>query len=446
MTFVLQNQDIQGNILQGYRFPFVSHLFGRIDGNRLGAWQRFLRSLARMLTPADWGKEKPDFTLNVGISYRGVALLRSDIATEVSAHFSAFAAGMPSRARELGDGEPSDRRWDERHVWLSIHSRSEHMLDLGVAQVLALSDGLSLSEEQPRGSAIVIGDPGHWYEHFGFRDDISYPVIEGSPHQKEGELAGRGKFDEAAQKWIPIATGEFLLGHVSESGVNVLQGLSPDAQHLLQNGTFAVFRRLHQNVPKFRQYLRERSGTYDATYLASRIMGRAPDGTPLLDPRGDISDFRYDQDKAGASCPLGAHVRRVNPRTTGRHRIVRRGITFGPRAEKEAVDEDRGLWFVAFNASIEDQFEFLQKQWINAPVGTLTHARDPIAGSGPPCAMAIEGDQREGRAPVLLLDIPNFVTCQGGQYYFVPGRRGLEFVASEAPVSRPAPTYLYEAS
>ena len=131
-------------------------------------------------------------------------------------------------------------------------------------------------------------------------------------------------------------------------------------------------------------------------------MGRWPDGTPLSvspdgpDPAisGDparINDFRFADDPDGLRCPVGAHIRRANPRDgagvggamTTRHRIMRRGLPYGPRLDPDAGDDgvDRGLVFVCFAADIERQFEFLQRRWLNdGDVLGLAGDPDPLLG------------------------------------------------------------------
>ncbi len=438
MTVMLDTSDIQGNILKGYRFPHVAHLFGWIETSNLTLWRTFLRSIEKQVTLAQWS-EKPRTTLNIGFSYRGIARLRPSTAQELSKHFEAFAAGMGGRAAELGDDEDFQRRpWEDRHVWLSLHAQTASELERSVTEIRELAPRLDLVEQQPRGAARVFD--GHWYEHFGFRDDISYPIIEGTPDIEASDLPGRGKFSAGA--WVPIAAGEFVLGHEDEDGVDALANLSADAKRLLKNGTFGVFRHLRQDVAEFRKFLQQRSGPHaSAEDLAACMMGRTFEGKPLVGD-GDLSDFRYDADKDGARCPLGAHVRRANPRVDGRRRLVRRGMSYGADLPEGTEDTaERGMWFVAFNASIERQFEFMQQRWMNGPFGTLTGARDPIVGVSASRAMAIEGDASQSRAPILLLDIPKFVSCRGGQYYLMPGAGGLDFLSSDPPVSSPPPVF-----
>ena len=92
-------------------------------------------------------------------------------------------------------------------------------------------------------------------------------------------------------------------------------------------------------------------------WLASRCVGRWPSGAPLVlapgadDPRaGDRDDFLYGGDPDGLACPLGAHIRRTNPRDVIKpyataqslsmseaHRLLRRARVFGPALFDPAV-------------------------------------------------------------------------------------------------------------
>ena len=83
----------------------------------------------------------------------------------------------------------------------------------------------------------------------------------------------------------------------------------------------------------------------DGELVAAKLAGRWLDGSPLMlhpwvdegpGPREELNDFRYGRDPRGRACPLGAHIRRANPRDglpggahrTRRHRIIRRGIPY----------------------------------------------------------------------------------------------------------------------
>ena len=194
-------------------------------------------------------------------------------------------------------------------------------------------------------------------------------------------------------------------------------------------------------------------------YLAAKMMGRWHDGSPVdlypdapaerrnnapAEPHSNA--FTYADDEDGARCPLGAHVRRANPRASlkfagnivNRRRLLRRGIPYGTYLPDDApltspeANAKRGIMFLALNASIDRQFEFIQKQWIN--FGTELRQGDdgdPITGTrygdghmvdgtdfkrGAPDAkgrMVIQGDQRTGRIPYVCSQLPEFRHHQG---------------------------------
>ena len=248
--------------------------------------------------------------------------------------------------------------------------------------------------------------------------------------------------------------GEFLLGHEDEDGV-VPGGRDP----YLVNGTFMVWRKLEQHVDAFDRWLTAHAGD-DAgarDILRAKILGRWPSGDSLIrrpesgsypQPMADaddgadarrrhdleINDFTYADDAGGVRCPLGAHVRRSNPRDalgfrterTRRNRIIRRGLPY--------VDGDgtRGLIFVCFNASITRQFEQIQGNWLMGGdtfgLGTerdfLTAGLDP---GQPTARMTIQGDR--GRPPSFITRNEQFVTVRGGHYLFVPGLNALRRIA-----------------
>jgi Dyp-type peroxidase family len=220
-----------------------------------------------------------------------------------------------------------------------------------------------------------------------------------------------------------------------------------------RNGSYLVFRKLAQDVAGLRRYLRAHSrGEGEAEILGAKLVGRWADGTPLAlsdvpDPQlSTATDFGYAElDPHGLRCPLGAHVRRANPRDAltrdavasmrivNRHRLLRRGVLYGPRLADGTVEDDgidRGLLFLCINADIERQFEFVQQTWINnAKFGGLYDSPDPIAGSGGG-VMTIPQPQLRRR----LTGMPRFVRMLGGGYFFLPSRSALRYLAAELKI------------
>jgi Dyp-type peroxidase family len=281
-------------------------------------------------------------------------------------------------------------------------------------------------------------------EHFGFRDgfaqpDIRDPVAGPNPRRGGGTARRLGR-------WRQIEPGEFVLGYHDEDG-----GFPDEPEEPLgRNGSYMVVRKLHQDVALFARALREatRGDADRERALAAKVVGRWPDGTPLARspdrPMPDIfkrpdqiNDFRYHHDPRGLDCPLGAHIRRANPRDafgwqgrlTKRQRIIRRGMPYGPRLADTRHDDgrERGLMFICYQASISRQFEVVQSLWCNdgEPFG-LGVDRDFLLGADPP-----EGKMTvPGHPPVFLHPLRSFVTTRGGDYFFVPGLRALRALAA----------------
>jgi Dyp-type peroxidase family len=278
-------------------------------------------------------------------------------------------------------------------------------------------------------------------ENFGFRDGFSQPAILGAPGRVDpGQGVGVHSFRGV---WRPLEPGEFVLGYHDEDGVLPRAPLPPFAR----NGTFMVYRKLEQNVPAFEalvERVAERHFDGDRTLVAAKLAGRWQDGTPLmlhpnLDEGGGarevLNDFRYSDDPKGRACPLGAHVRRTNPRDglpggwarTRRHRILRRGIPYaGPRR--------RGVIFVCFNASITRQFEVVNG-WLNdGDAFGLGPEPDVLAGvrrNGRPVLMTIQADP-----PVIFESPEPLVYVRGGEYLFLPSIAALATLADDAAVRR----------
>jgi Dyp-type peroxidase family len=236
----------------------------------------------------------------------------------------------------------------------------------------------------------------------------------------------------------------------------------PGGADLGRNGTYLIMRQLRQDVTGFWHYLESVTRNPDGStnrqamvHLGARFVGRWPGGAPLvLSPEYDdpslsnATDFSYHaQDADGLRCPLGAHVRRTNPRDSldpdpgsqasvdvgNRHRLLRRGREYGPLIGDDlttVVDDgaERGLHFVCLCANIARQFEFVQHTWANNPkFDGLYEDPDPLVGPH---------DQSTcftiPRKPVRtrFTGLPQFVTVVGGAYFFLPGIKAILYLAS----------------
>jgi len=295
---------------------------------------------------------------------------------------------------------------------------------------------------------------GSFIDHFGLRDGLSQPRpdLPGAPAQ------GRDR----------VAPGEILLGYGNDrwdgapgdfaSFPGWRKDLRRQALDLQKNGTFLVVRKIEQRVDAIEAFVRDASAQINAAHpdliapmdpdrLKARILGRWPDGRPLVPPGpGGQNDFDYAGDARGRGCPLAAHVRRANPREGFQNRpaprILRRGMPFDHR------DTDgngaRGLMFMCYNTSIAEQYETIQR-WLNG--GNSTHVasahNDPLTGVQPKSGTGTFRFVEPGQngpvnlaiaLPAVTQDAPGrdgepgrhpFTPLHWGLYLFVPSRSAL---------------------
>jgi Dyp-type peroxidase family len=269
-------------------------------------------------------------------------------------------------------------------------------------------------------------------EHFGYRDRLSQPVIAETGEQP---TPGSGP---------AVRAGEFFMGYEDEAGTVMPL---PQPEMLSRNGSFLAYLRMEEHVAAFREFLRQQAGARDEQeLLAAKLMGRWRSGAPLVlspdkdDPAlgGDLqrtNDFLYkDADPYGYRCPVGAHIRRMNPRDTAenmqRRKMIRRGGTYGPLLPEGAPDDgvERGIAAFIGCVSLIRQFEFAMNVWVNDPkFKDLGNEVDPIVGTQ-------DGtfDLTIPKRPVRkrIKGLPAFTTIRGGAYFFLPGIRALRYLAS----------------
>lgn len=445
--------DIQDNVVSPILMRYGRHVFLEFtDGAKARAWLRTMFDRVN----ARHEEHGTRFTVNIGFTWEGLKALGLS-QRSLDSFPEAFRVGMRGRAAAIGDvGRHAPEHWEGGlggpgiHAMAWLRTACEKGRDLAtriVREELEANGGVEIRFVQDTMALAHANGVGSEGEHFGFADPISQPPIEGADtpsYPGDGVLEPDGT-------WRPLKPGEFLLGYEDEAGSAGTQ--TPEPFELRLNGTYMVFRKLYQDVAAFRRYqisaAKALYGSDDSQHqelVAAKLMGRWRSGCPLdLSPDKDDpaiaadpqrrNDFSYAGDDKGLRCPLGAHLRRTNPRATPlkratavrRHRLIRRGVEYGPHLPDGVLEDDgvdRGLVGLFIQADIERQFEFVQLEWIHGGefIGLDASEHDPITGvGGQGSQMSVPGAKRP-----FLFDLPTFVTVKGGEYLFVPGLNALK--------------------
>jgi deferrochelatase/peroxidase EfeB len=487
--------DIQGLV----RFGFKHHteaifLLLRVkDREAARAWIAGL-SVASAVTL----DPLPPTALQLAITYEGLRALGvpDDIAADFSTEFIEGMSGSADRARRLGDAGPNDSsRWQwgtatrVPHVGVFLYALPGRLQALLQSIDAEIASGFDLI------SRLATTDMGG-SEPFGFIDGISQPQLDWSRQ--------RAAVDEKQLAYTNLSClGEYLLGYPNEYGLYTPRPLldpkrdalgvlpaaedAPDMKDLGRNGSYLVLRQLRQDVFGFWQALdRCAGGRADLRErLGEAMVGRTLEGEPLVgllheaitgnatksDP--DLNAFTYRSDPEGERCPLGAHIRRTNPRnadlpagaggsigelvralgldsraraldltaSTRFHRLLRRGREYGAVVTLERAvagpsdGSESGLQFMCLGANIQRQFEFVQSAWVaSAKFDGLGDQADPLLGNrltglGGSRSDAFSIPQSD--APDQRLgELPPFITVLGGAYFFLPGLRALRFLCA----------------
>lgn len=438
--------DLQGNILKGHGRDHTAHLFLAFNPQESTKVKAFLNALGHRMpsaldqfTKAQLHKSiHQDGGLFVAafLSAQGYRALGLETALPPG---EAYAQGMKQRRAVLSD--PETTQW-EGHLAGTVHA----MILLAHDEPATLSADVQALEQEIAnyGDAITImgqevglaqrNDTGHGLEHFGYVDGRSQPLMLEEDIDAE-KLAG------GIDKWDPTTPLSQVLVQCPGGKLDV------------SFGSYFVFRKLEQDVKGFkeheqslRQTLKAESGIDPDELAGAFVVGRFENGTPVVTSpiekpvsKGDLNvpnNFNFDADAQGLRCPFAAHIRKTNPRDasiqSNARLMARRGITYGERTDN--LNDGRtdnkpsggvGLLFMAYQSSIENQFEFTQQAWANndgfhfaspsQPVGI-----DPVIGQpkgGTPQRFPVH----YGAGPLSTsFDFSGFVTMKGGEYFFAP--------------------------
>lgn len=471
MPETLDLYDIQGNIVKAYgRYSFRQSryvFYSVTDGAKGRVFIKELLVKFGITNAAPWEVSDPpkpidqdnipDATTNIAFTYSGLQHLGLP-QKSLQSFPQEFAMGMKARRDILGDDGPSaPQHWD--HIWnddlsvdifLSINGQSPEALAQryqGICNILKderVEGGVLQLDGHagPNSSTLAYQDAAVLSvrgEHFGYADGISEPYFEGcgtNPIKVIGGGKPTRKDPYTIAGWEPLETGEFILGYRDESQE---YPKAPVPKLLSFNGSFMVYRKLHENVASFQHYIEEMGKDYPGgkEALAAKFVGRWRNGAPLalfpteseanafISELIDVRDryyqaykdkaastealrkeydklrlklvgFNFNHDIDGGRCPYGSHTRRINPRgalefgqtdafetpgaLTNRRRLLRRGLPYGKTERNDGGNH--GIIFMALCASLERQFEFVQQQWVNYGNDfKLASERDPILGN-----------------------------------------------------------------
>jgi deferrochelatase/peroxidase EfeB len=475
--------DIQGFIVRGYRMPMVRHflltvyipavarkILGRfVSGNEADAPQ--------ITTAEDWHvgfepgpgdnpaeppRHKPDYCLNVGITWPGmIALEINQLVPKLSfKSFGAFIEGAAARAKLVGDtGQSAPEHWVEPfqkgadHVMVTLHAISPDAMQAYTDRLVALfSEGGGFREAWRQDGMALIGmingQPTPTARvHFGYTDGISMTTIRGGPEKYHPD------HQQTCEPWL------FVLQEEAENYI------VPEPRELGLNGSFAVFKKIETDVVGFENFLQSNKDKIDPELLAAKICGRWRNGVPLaLSPDTDsppggiapeqMNNYEYvnadgSGDPKGLRCPVGAHMRRINPRgqpVTGQgvpggsnntHRLVRRGLPYGPAYDPSKPNDglERGLLGYFINSSIENQYEFVLGHWVNdsefaGAVRLNPKSKDPMIGTQDPGESIFVIPQANGKPPIKIMGFSTFVTTKAAAYCFLPSITAIKFISN----------------
>jgi deferrochelatase/peroxidase EfeB len=423
-----------------------------------GAARDFVRRLldSRYITDAALPDKEADARshVHIGFTYRGLEAMEVNVKylRVFQDKARAFAEGACIRAAQrLADTGESAAKWWEAgfghrhaHLLLTMHAEDRADLDALSATLEGVGKGAVDGWKPAQDGEHLTRAKDYRTVHFGFRDLIAQPCIE-------------GLHDKGLHRHAP---GEFLLGYANDHGFNPWRLVDPPGtldrwppltskeREFFRNGSFAAFRKMEQDEAEWEASIKrwnKAHGDIGEEYIKAKIVGRWPDGRvvdrrdtgpPQGQPPAELDDFTFKEDPQGLGCPFGSHIRRMNPRGEGvvparKRALIRRGMPYGPLFKDEPAKK-RGLLGLFFCASLEDQFEHLLSQWGDAPpMGPPNKgsAKDPFMGSrtyrGETFDIPVTGEK-----PRQLDAFKPFVTTRGTLYAFFPGMAALSSIAS----------------
>ena len=438
---MLELEDVQHYLLTRPHATIAQYNF--ITFRTAESGRKWINALADIVGNAKTVMSASDTDMrwvSLALTFNGLRKLGLDEAS-LATFPEPFRQGMAARAAMLGDaGINHPDNWED-----NITSE-----DLHAVVILFARDKVERERCVRKHDEYLKDNPGveiissllleavppfdYVHEHFGYRDRLTTPIIEGM------------NMDALPGSHSPSKAGEFFLGYPDETGLLPNQ---PQPEVLSKNGSFLAYRKMREHVGAFRDFLKANGKTIEEQELvAAKLMGRwRKTGAPLvLCPDKDDRELGFDDkrnnnfdyekmDPHGYACPMGSHIRRMNVRDSrvsrimNRRLIIRRGGTYGPYLPDDVPDDgaNRGIAVFAGCADLARQFEFLISIWANDPEFHDLNERDPFAGR-------IDGtfEMTIPKRPIKkkVKGLNAFTTVTGGAYFFMPGIKALRWLAS----------------
>jgi Dyp-type peroxidase family len=482
--------DLQGNILKQHGRNHTANIFVKFDANRKTKAQEWINQFAERITSCKIQLRETEIYKRNNVS--GGTFYNFFLSADGYRFFGqetggfkdqSFLDGMKNSQDKLKD--PSKDKWekgfrDPIHAMILVADTDANHLGKICKEIIETVDDFGRILTIEYGNAIRNAN-GDGLEHFGYVDGISQPLFFNDEIERYKEKNTKPiLFDPEAQLDLVL---------VKDPLVEI--DLVAKKEGVEAYGSYFVFRKLEQHVKNFKKAekelaeelikklairLKEEDKTLsdskarklaiekfgDKERAGAMLVGRFEDGTPItfseedkMKGSGDFNNFDYSSDEHGEKCPFHAHIRKSNPRRKDdsaseindkSHIMARRGITYGHRNVSTEVDptleqmpnEGVGLLFMSFQKSIENQFEFIQQNWVNNPdflkngVGI-----DPIIGQNGTDNISkafyplVYGEKiNKKTCPV---EFKSFVTLKGGEYFFAPSIHFLKNFKNQKP-------------
>lgn len=446
--------NLQANILKGHGRNFAHHLFLQLDAGKAGLAKNWISSFANTVITSARQQQEKTLAFRSGTITDGGSIITLSLSASCynklglqasKPRSNSFEKGMQGSAQLLADNADE---WDEpfRSVldMLIIVADDKSKTAKAVADdILKQVSSFSKLVLNQRGNVLKTKS-GMGIEHFGYADGISQPLYLADDINRQASI----------NEWNDATDRDLLL-------------VADNTDLTDSFGSFLVFRKLEQNVKRFKEaenklpVVKDVNGNKNKELPGAMLVGRFENSLPVVktstgiqtNPPNITNDFNYSDDTVASKCPFHSHIRLMNPRNgdvqagdVSAQRITRRGIPYDdvnriPEERINTVSDDLlqsnepvagvGLLFMCYQKSIETQFEILQAHWANEGniAGHFVDGQDSLIGQGsnPDKTLPVQWGAPAQTQP---FSFNNFVRMKGGEYFFTPGIAFLKGIGS----------------